>query len=99
MTNPFIPSGATKSLAVTDSTGRVALTGPGRSASVRIVNAGASTAFVKFGGSTVEAATTDMPILPGTVEIFDLPESATYMAGICASGLTATLYATTGQGV
>jgi len=99
MTLPFIPSGATKSLSASGTSASVALTGPGRSASVRIVNAGPNTAFIRFTATTPTAVTTDMPILPGTVEIFDMPESAAYLGAICASGKTATLYATTGQGV
>lgn len=51
---PFIPTGATKSLAATASTSRVLLTGPGRSANLRVANAGPYTAFVKLGDSAVE---------------------------------------------
>ncbi len=63
---------------------------------VRVFNAASVTVFVKFGTSAVTAATTDLPIPPGGVEIF-AAGAATYIAGITASG-TGTLYATPGFG-
>ena len=99
---PFAP-GTTVSLAVTSASSRVALTGAEagvQAKTVRIHNAGPFTAFIKFGDSTITAATTDMPIPAGAIENFNLPNSASnwYVAGITANG-TATLYATVGTGV
>jgi len=63
MLNPFTPA-ATATIAVTTSTGSVAL--PATTNQVRVASLAANAvAFVNFGGSDVEAATTDTPILPG----------------------------------
>lgn len=86
---------ATASLAVTTSTGRVALAAD--ASSVRLYNAGTATAFVKFGDSSITAATTNMPIPAGVVETFRPPGGATHVAAITSSG-TATLYVTSGEG-
>lgn len=93
---PFTP-GPTSLLAVTSSTGRVAFATP-RGSQVRIVSAvGGQACFVKFGDVTVTAAVTDMPILPGAIEVFTIPPGSTYVAAITASS-TATLYFTSGDG-
>jgi hypothetical protein len=86
---------ATVSLAVTTTTGRVALVGD--ASTVRLYNAGTATAFVKFGDSSITAATTNMPIPAGAIEAFRPPGSSTHLAAITSSG-TATLYATSGEG-
>lgn len=94
----FEPVGATVSLAVTNTTGRVARTMLGELAGqVRLVNSGTVIVFVAFGGSTIDATTAGIPLLPGTAEVFTLTSDQTNIAGITASG-TATLYATTGRG-
>lgn len=85
---------STVSLAVTTTTGRVATVGD--ASTIRIYNAGTATVFVKFGGSSVTAATTDMPIPAGVVETFRTG-TLTHVAAITASG-TATLYVTSGEG-
>ena len=91
----FSPA-ATVSLAATTTTGRVQLTGIGTT--VEVQNPGTTTAFLKFGDSTVTAATTDYPLLAGQAKlIVRNPTDQTYVAGIMASG-TATLYFTTGDG-
>lgn len=93
---PFTP-GTTVSLAVTSATGRVAL--PTQAGDQIVVNAPAanSLAFIEFGDSTVEAAVTDYPILPGTVQTLTVPRGVTYVAAITATS-TATLYFTRGDG-
>lgn len=98
--NPFHPSpDDTLELSATSTTSRVTLA-PGNGANVRIVAPAANdVVFIQFGGSTVEATEAKMPILPGTIEIFDVPPGAQYVAGICASTETGTLYLTVGQGV
>lgn len=97
--------GNTVNLAVTSTTGNVAL--PGRVSynklQVRLYNAGGATAFVNCGGSTVTAsATTDIPIPAGAVEVMtlDFPATVTtpYIAAVTSAG-TATLYITPGDGV
>ena len=93
---PFTP-GATATLAVTTSTGNVSLGRKGGD-QMRVCNiAGGQIAFVKFGTSAVTAAVTDLPILPGTAEIFSVPRDATHVAAITSTS-TATLYVTSGDG-
>lgn len=98
--NAFQPNGSTVNLALSTSTGNVALPGVGNGANVRVYNAGTTAGFITFGtASTVTAAlATSMPIPPGAVEMFTLPAGITYVAGISASGAP-TLYFTTGQGI
>jgi hypothetical protein len=96
----FAPAG-TISLAVTSSTGAAKLTNVNPQA-VRVYNAGTAVAFIKAGDSTVTAATTDLPIAPGVVEVLDMKATfgtapLTHIAGITSSG-TATVYFTCGQG-
>lgn len=100
--NPFAPTGATVSRAATSTTASVAITsaalGQGGTC-VRLHNIGPNIAFVKFGVSGVEAAATDLPIPVGVVEVFAIGPLVTHMAAICASGQTATVYCTPGQGI
>lgn len=104
-TNPlpgkaFAPAGNTVNLAVTTTTGRVALTAPASAGGYqeRLYNAGSATVFVRFGTNTIEATTgTGMPIPSGQTEVFTVASTVTHVAAITASG-TATLYATTGYG-
>lgn len=85
---------STVSLAVTTTTGRVATVGD--ASTIRLYNAGNATAFVKFGSSTVTAATTDMPIPAGVIEMFRTG-TLTHVAAITSGGTT-TLYITSGEG-
>lgn len=104
MTYPFIP-GATATLAATATTGSVALGGQPRGGAfqVRVVNVGPNTAFIKRGGASVTAATTDFPVPAGVVEVLTFnntdKDPVTHVAAICASSQTATLYFTTGEGI
>ena len=97
----FTPVGNTVNLAVTTTTGRVALTATTglTGVSVRVYNAGAATAFLTFGTSTVEATTAaGMPVPSGSIEVFAFPAATvTDVAGITSSG-TATVYFTSGRG-
>jgi Na+/serine symporter len=95
----FRPQGATVNLAVTTTTGSVALTASANSSKeVRLYNRGTVEVFVTFGASTVTATTTtSMPLAPGAAEVFGVASDETHVAAITASG-TATLYATTGRG-
>lgn len=76
----------------------VAIT-PGVNPHVRVRNAGSVDVFVEFGGTDVTAATTTgLPLGPGGVEVFGLPNGATHFAAITASG-SAVVYVTPGAGV
>lgn len=95
----FTPIGATTSLAVTATTGSVALDNvTDSSRSVRCYNTGDVIVFLNFGPSTVEATTAaGLPLGPGAVEFFEIGQGATHVAGITASG-TATVYFSEGRG-
>lgn len=94
---------ATATRAVTATTARVAFSKPPLGEfQARLHNAGGATVFFRVGDSTVEAATTDIPIPAGAVEIITVKnldaDPDTHIAAITASG-TATLYITTGEGI
>jgi hypothetical protein len=95
----FTPIGATANLAVTSTTGRVALDNlTNQSRSVRVYNAGLVVVFLEFGAGTIEAAAaTSLPLGPGAVEFFEIGGAVTHCAGITASG-TATVYFSEGMG-
>lgn len=96
------PAG-TVSRTVSATTARVALSKTGSAGKVRVyatpTGAAAPPAeiFIKFGDVTVEAATTDMPLPVGMVEVLDAGEHA-YIAAIAATGKDCTLYITGGDG-
>lgn len=94
---PFTPA-ASASIDATDTTGNVAL--PPSGAQLLIYSPAANdAAFIAFGtASTVEAEVTDICIPPGFSRIFTIPDNTTYVAAICASTETATLYFTRGNG-
>jgi hypothetical protein len=98
MLNPFTP-GPTVTLAVTEDSAPVALP-VGLSGQIMVTSApNSSLAFIQFGDSTVvatEAAST--PVLPTAAYIFTIGPDVTHAAGITATGDTATLYFTPGQG-
>ncbi|MGZ3398164.1 MAG: hypothetical protein ACXWKX_03285 [Caulobacteraceae bacterium] len=83
------------SLAVTTSSARVAL--PSADTTVLIRNPGAVSVFVRFGGSSVTAATTDFEIPAGWAFAFNADVN-TYVAAITGSG-SATLSVSTGTGI
>lgn len=94
--NPFTPAG-TVSQAVTSSSATVALSKGGVSQTVMVTSpAGGNIAFIKFGASTVTAALTDTPVLPGAILIFTIGNDVTHAAAIGSA--TTTLYFTNGQG-
>jgi len=98
MLNPFTP-GPTATLAVTEASAAVALP-VGLSGQVMVTSApNSSLAFIQFGDATVEAdEASSTPILPTAAYTFTIGADATHVAGICATGDTATLYFTRGQG-
>lgn len=103
---PFQPTdGTTVSISATTTSARVKIGGEaslvGARIQVRVVNSGTTTAFIKFGDSTVVATASDIPVLGGQTFIFTVNEtSATgqYAAAIMGTG-TATVYLTTGVGI
>src|SRR5690606_2095422 len=109
MTTLFAPSGATARLDVDGTTDRVALPETvyaARGATVRVFNNGTNECFVNFGGSSVtatlgndKATQTGIPIAAGRESGFRLTTDATYIAAICNSGETTTIYVTMGDGI
>ena len=101
---PFTPvDDATASVAATTTSDRAALKQqPTGGHQLRLYNAGASTVFWAVGNSAVTAALTDIPLPSGAIEVVTLANgtsgAATHVAAITQAG-TATLYATTGQGL
>lgn len=92
---PFTPAG-TVSLAVTGASGRVALAKSGLNQVVVTSPGSSAIAFITIGDSAGTAAVTDTPILPGTVQTFTIPTTATHVAAIGTAGTT--LYFTVGEG-
>lgn len=104
----FQPTPGT-TVAVTTSTtsARAAIKGDPVSPNTRmqflVSNEGTTTAFVRFGDSTVTATETDTPVLGGRQQVFSVstPDGVTdgvYVAAIAASG-TGKVYATAGVGI
>lgn len=95
---PFQPVATGTAVSATVASSSQALGVQGRSQTVRIAApAGGAIAFINFGASTVTAAATDTPILPGTVEVFSVGSAVTHIAAITASS-TQTIYHTCGDG-
>lgn len=98
----FTPLGGA-TLAVTSTTGSVALAGDGNQALV--TNHGTKVAFVEFGATGVTATTASMAVLPGTQVLVTIPYSSgqtksTHMAALTASSSeTTTLQVSTGNGI
>lgn len=101
---PFTPADdATSSIAVTTSTanGPIRLQ-PTGAHQLRLFNLGPSVVFWALGPTGVTAATTDIPLPVGAIEVVTVPNAGaaplTHVAAITQSG-TATLYVSTGQGL
>lgn len=99
ISHPFTPAG-TVSLAADNNSDRVALPNNDNQYTIVVTAETSDTAeivFIKFGNSSVTAAVTDMPILPGSIQSFRIGPTLTHVAGITASGAN-TLYFTAGDG-
>lgn len=101
MNGAFSPSPAgTVVLSATSASGTATLAGL-TDGPVAVTNLGPNKAFIRFGGSSVTAVVPgsagDYPVLAGTTQILDRGSSTT-VAAICATGETATLYFSSGQG-
>jgi len=100
--NAFTPSlsdGTQVTIAVSASTSNAngTLTPPSSGVfQVRVYNTCSTIAFIKFGGT---AATTDMPVPPGVVEVLTVAASVTSVGVILASGSGCTVYFTSGRGI
>lgn len=95
-TQPFSP-GSTTTVAVTTTTASGAL--PGGGSVIEVQNVGTVTVFVVLGASTVTATNAGYPILAGQSKMISRNVILhTHIAAIAGTG-TATLYATTGEGV
>lgn len=98
--SPFKPyDSATVSSTLDGNSNRVALPYPARSADVvKVANIGTAAAFVKVGGAAVAAsASTSMPVLANSVEVFTLNEGESHVAIIGAAG--SVVYVTMGTGI
>jgi hypothetical protein len=94
---PFTLGGVTTVLTPTTSRDTDTLTNnQGR---IRVYSAGPDIGRIRTGVSSADAAaaTTDVPIFPGAIEVFSIPSNHTHVSVICASGST-TVYVTTGIG-
>lgn len=96
----FTPlNSATQKISATQTNTGIAFSVPGGAADcVRIYNAGPNTVFVNLTQGVAADAATDMPVAPTTVELFNKGLSTTFNA-ICATGETATVYVTPGEGI
>lgn len=94
--NLFWPT-ETQPISVTQASGSVTFTGSSAE-QLRIYNAGSNIAFIRWGTGAQTALATDMPIPPGDIEVF-YKGSGDTVAAICSTGLTTTLYCTSGRGI
>ena len=104
--NVFRPStGTTKTLSASSSSSSVTFDAKDVQSStnacghqvIRVYNAGLVTVFCRWGAGAQTATTSDMPVVPGVVEVFSKAPGDDTFAGITASG-TATVYTTCGEG-
>lgn len=99
--NLFTATGPCVTIAATSTTDRVAIGAKDTlSGTVWVYNAGGEAAWISFGDSTVTAATTGraIPVGAGQARPFALPNRATHVAAITASG-NCDVYFTPGRGV
>lgn len=94
--SPFAP-GPTVTVSATATSGPATLAGTGTS--VEVQNAGSTAVFVKLGGTGVTAAATDYPVLAGQSKVIGRDPSTQTTLAVIAPGGTATVYATTGEGL
>lgn len=95
-TKTFMPNGSASTSAATSTTSASAAL-DAYSNNVRVYNAGATAAFIRFAVGATTAVVTDMPIAPGATEVFT-KGNATVASAILASG-TGTVYFTCGEGL
>lgn len=95
---PFTSTPNVGTAATTTSTTALTLPSPTpRRMQLRVFNNCATAPFIAWGTSGITAATTNMPLGPGSIELFTVPEGTTHVAQITASG-TCSIYYSPGQG-
>lgn len=103
--NSFPIPTVNSTIAVTATSQRVLLNGIG--GVVLVKNIGSGECFIAAGDVTVTATagagTTDatdgsLSIAPGEIGTYSIPTSATYLAAVCATGITTTLRVARGDG-
>lgn len=94
MESPFSP-GTTETLSASTSSASVTLDGDTNQ--VRVYNATAAVAFIRFTTDASTAVNTDTPIAPGSVEVFTKAANKNIASAILASG-TGSVYFTIGHG-
>lgn len=102
MAQAFSPRvGATKSIAVTASSGSVAIPDSDSGVDIRIYNADTQVVFISTGGGSATATTSDLPIAPGAIEVlhFERVAGPRYMAAIGTADNSASIYFTAGAGI
>lgn len=108
--NPFKPTvGTTKTLSVSSSSSSVTFDAKDVSSSttnagtvgghgvMRVYNVGTQVAFCRWGTGAQTATTSDMPLIPGVVEVFSKAYADDTFAAITSSS-TAAVYITCGEG-
>jgi hypothetical protein len=105
---PFLPIGSlTVTVSCTQTNTSQAVTFPNSSNpeqpnTLRVVNTGPNTVWILAGvGATVASASAsvgDLPVPAGNTEVFWVPKGADHIGLICATGQTATVFLTPGQG-
>lgn len=97
----FLPQAATvtAALSTANTAVRVALSAwpDPKTGGVRVVLDTPTIAFMVWGDDTVTATMAGLPLLPGSVEAFSLPLSATHVSIICP-GSIGNAYVTQGRG-
>jgi hypothetical protein len=95
---PFCPAVAqTVSINVGASSANVQVTTGTGLTQVRVMNNGTATTWLRFGtDNTVAATTSNLPVGPGTIEVFSVP-APVWVAAI-AAGSTGLIYFTPGEG-
>lgn len=96
MEKPFGAAfGTTETLSGSTSSASVTL--DGETNSVRVYNAAAGIAFIRFTSGASTATTNDLPVAPGSVEVFTKPAGYLICSAILSAG-TGNVYFTPGHG-
>lgn len=90
--------GQTVSITVAATSSRVKLIDTSSPTQVRVMNDGTATVWLAFGGSTVAATASGLPVPAGAVEVLTIPQEATHVAAI-AAGSSGIVYFTVGMGI
>lgn len=95
---PFASATNVGTAGTTTTTTALTLPSPApRRMQLRTYNNCATAPFIAWGGAGITATTGGLPLGPGAIELFSLPEGTTHVAQITASG-TCSIYYSVGQG-